>query len=219
MKFPTSMPASGGLFEVDSAHSSSYETPLLRYEVQRSPKRGWHFLVLRTSESLLDRSEPRGDYAYHFLLRRSKGRFLLLAEHAALVEVLLVKADLWKLVHRPTVDVQSLVTQLVHSPGRYALSKVYCRVDRYGKALRTVVLFGSDLANAQLFKSLLPELVPYRGTLRDIRLRADVLAIGSRGDVSFHFHGGDTLAGVDAAMKFLSEGKLLNWEASDDLSD
>jgi hypothetical protein len=115
-------------------------------------------------------------------------------------------------VTSPAVNVAKLVGDLASTPDSYSLGTVHARVDGYGHSLRSLVMYGDDLADARLFRDVLSRIAPYRVSLRDVLTKDELLTIGSRGDVGFHCRGVKTLAEVDKALGFLSSRGYMAWE-------
>ncbi|HKY35310.1 MAG TPA: hypothetical protein VJN18_05180 [Polyangiaceae bacterium] len=219
--FPQAVNLSGALFSAEQrGGETGYATLLTKAVAKAAPVSGraqWTQLTYQTARPLLEHEEEgRGPYRYYFLLRPSGTRFLLLGDHSSLPEQLLTHAGLWRSLSRPTIDVAGLVRGITEKPGQYSISTLYARVDAFGHALRTIALFGTDLANARLFRDMLPQLSPYRATLRDVRTRHEILTVGSRGEVGFHFAGGNSLARVDAALAFISQTGHMTWTTGND---
>ena len=174
---------------------------------------GWSQLELRTSSPLV-RGEPPGllEYRYPFLLRRSGAHLLLVGSDSDIVPFLLKELRYSSRLTAPVVDVVMLAAELAKRPGEYCLGVVWARVDGFGESLRTIALFGSDLAEARLFLDLLPLMRPFRVTLKHVRSGADILSIGAGGGVSFGFHDQHSLRDVDACLAYLNRRRLVAWE-------
>lgn len=207
----------GNLFSTERTRAAVDYGASFEPYAKTTPRPGWRRLEYRTSQPLLEgQLADRGPYTYPFLLRSSGPRFLLLGPESTLPEHFLVKVGLWRNVLRPSIRVPELVQAVTAHPGPYSLSAVFARTDAYGHSLRTVMLYGSDLANAKLFRNILGELSPFRATLRDVRTRHEVITVGSRGEIAFHYSGPNTLAKVDEALTYISEGKHMRWGANAD---
>jgi hypothetical protein len=181
---------------------------------ERTEVPGWSHLVLTSTDPLLpDDQEGATQYRYHFLVRESGARFLLVSAHAELVFSLLGYLGRRERVLTPSVDVPRITMDLVKKPGGYCLGAVFARVDGYGQSIRSVALYGNDLGEAQLFSDLLPHLVPYRVHLRDVRTGLEVLSIGSKGEVAFFYRGSFSLRSVDMALGFLNRQGYLSWSS------
>ena len=113
---------------------------------------------------------------------------------------------------RPWVDVPRLVVECATRPSRFVLGSIYARVDGFGEAIRTIALYGADLADADLFVNLLPHLVPHRATLKDSAKGIDVLNVGVDGEVGFRFRGMEALSDLDRALKHLSDNGWIHWD-------
>ena len=174
---------------------------------------GWIELTYSSPTPLINESlpDPAGLHHYYFLLRRSRRRFLLVSSDLVLVTKLLDLIELRKRVFAPSVDVTKLTGDLVRTPCEYCLGVVFAKVDGYGQALRSMSLYGSDLGEAQLFATLLPQILPTRVTLRDVRTKQEVLSCSSQGEVAFQYGATRSLKAVDDALSFLSRGGYVKW--------
>jgi hypothetical protein len=185
-----------------------------------SPIKGWSMLFVSTEEPILPEGPVEsfnGGYKYTFALRRSGPHFLLAGHSQELVEQLLKIAEIR--VSNPRINVSSLVKDLTSTPESYLLSAVYAKVEAFGASLRSLSFFGADLADARLFRETLNTCNPYRACLRDIRKKEDVLTIGSRGEVQFHYRGDSSLVDVDKALAFMTAKNYLDWGVRLDVSE
>jgi hypothetical protein len=78
--------------------------------------------------------------------------------------------------------------------------------------------FGSDLAEAGLFKELLPRLLCYQVRLRDVRRNTEVLLVGNRGDIGLSYRGSQSLIDADDALRFLSRRQYISWQFAPEAS-
>ncbi|WP_446809705.1 hypothetical protein ACH50O_21020 [Methylomonas sp. 2BW1-5-20] len=176
---------------------------------------GWCSYLLTTEKALVGEHEEtneQGKFAYRFLVRQSDFRFLLACTAKEVLEYVTRIADLENRVTPPTINIAALVEMLVDRPKNYTLSTVYARIDGFGQAFRSISMYGSDLADAKLFRDIAPQIAPYRVTLRDQIYRDDVLTISSRGEVSFVHRGPQSLRQVDEALRFLAKHEFMNWD-------
>jgi hypothetical protein len=150
-------------------------------------------------------------YKYFFLVRESGEHILLLGGHFSLIEILLDKCGLKDYAFCPAIEVPLLVKSLTESPSSYVMSAVYARVQGFGQSLRSVALYGSDVGEARLFRDILDGLQPYRVALRKVESGEEILSVGSRGEVSFHYNGRKSLTEVDGALGFLARSKYIDW--------
>ncbi|MGZ8174270.1 MULTISPECIES: hypothetical protein [Methylobacter] len=175
---------------------------------------GWCSYRLTTNLALLREQETASDhgkFVYRFLVRQSDVRFLLVCTAKEVLAHLLRIAGMENRVASPTIDVTKLVSTVVEHPKDYALSRVYARIDGYGQSFRSISMYGSDLADAKLFRDIAPRVAPYRVTLRSQIHHEDVLTVSSRGEVGFMYRGSNSLRQVDDALRFLAQNKFMNW--------
>jgi hypothetical protein len=179
---------------------------------------GWIHLQLASATPLTrEKIQVIPEYQYDFLFRSGQfSRFLLVSTHADLVDALLEKLRMNRSVYRPDIEVSRLVNDLTKEPGKYSIGAVYARIEGQGQALRTTSFFGYDLGESALFRKLLPEIVPYRVTLRDVIKRVETVSIGSKGEVGFTYTGQTSMHDADAALRFLSSRGYLKWEVEEE---
>lgn len=175
-------------------------------------RRGWDWLTLTSKDPLLKELPSLSDlFHYSFLLRTHKEHIVLLGQENSIVELLIDRYHLRPRLYCPSVAVESLVKSLVENPGPYVLSAVYARVEGYGQALRSVVLYGADLGSARLFRDMLKDLQPYRVGLRRHATGQEILSIGSRGEMNFIFNGVGSLEQIDRTLGFLATESFIDW--------
>jgi hypothetical protein len=215
MSFPENVVATGRLFEPygpDVAAPDDWNALDRDVHEERGPRPGWFEITYRSLSPIVD-SQPdeEGRYSYYYLLRRSGHRFLLVSSHVDLVKKLVDLLGLRDRIFSPSVKIAQLVNDLVAQPCEYCMSALYANVNGYGQALDSISLYGADLADAELFTGLLPQLLPYRVTLRDVKTKHEMLSAGSMGQIGFHYNGGRSLRSVDETLAFLSKHNYLKW--------
>lgn len=183
---------------------------------------GWLHMKLSSAKPLAG-EVPQGpaqvptEYQYDFLFRHGKfNRFLLVSMHAQLVETLLGKAKIADHVYRPDIDVSRLVNDIAKQPAKYSMSAVFARFEGQAQALRRAGFYGFDLGESELFRRLLAEMAPFRVNLRDVARQTEIVAVGSKGDVSFTYTGPSSIRDADSALLFLSSRGYLSWETEDE---
>jgi hypothetical protein len=136
---------------------------------------------------------------------------VLLGSEAASVLALLKHVNIgWK-VSRPPINVHRVAADLISFPGEYCLGGIWARVEGYGDSLRTMGIFGADLAEAPLLRELMPRLSCYQIRLRDVTRRTEVITVGARGEIGLSHVGREDLLGAEAALGFLSRRGYINW--------
>jgi hypothetical protein len=177
---------------------------------------GWYSLTFRSNEPMMgeDKMLVPPPYYYPFLVRVSSGkkRLLLLSLDDSLINKLLALMDWARRIKPAQIKIPDLVKQLTEKPDAYSLSIVFARVDGYGRSLRAISIYGTDLGDAQLFRDILPKLVPFRVQLRNVRTGEEVLQIGTKGEVGFSYRDATTLQKVDKALIFLTRHGFLIWD-------
>ncbi len=164
---------------------------------------------------LLNEQVEVDTFEYEFVLRQSGRHFLLAGVDELLLPKVLTQLGWLRLVAPPYVDTVGLCKDMVTNPSSYSLGVVWARVDAYGQSLRTMAFYGEDLAEAGLFKQLLPGLTPFRVHLRDPRNGVEVLSIGSKGELAFQFRNANSLREIDKCLRHLNNRALLSWPESD----
>ena len=213
MTFPLGLPATGYLFTWSSHSTLPAWDELPEVAVQPGKRNGWAELTLATSRQLAEIGEPLSDgkYLYHFLLRTSGPRYLLLSSQLVLVEALLDRFSLRERIVRPVVAISKLVEDLVREPREYVLGAIYAEIGGFGENLRKISLFGNDIGGTELFASILPRLQPYRVSIRDVALRREVLSVGRDGEVSFHYSGAASLQHAVTFLSVLTRDNYVAW--------
>lgn len=190
-----------------------YEKELINDLTEKAP--GWFsfFYLTQTPMIAEDYLKPP-PYYYPFLVRTSpiNKRILLLSITDILINEFLSSAKLLKRVRAGQIKIPDLVHKLVEKPDVYCLSVIYAKVDGYGRSLRALSLYGADLGEAQLFRDILPKLVPFRVQLRDVRTGEDILQVGTKGEIGFSYRDIRTLNKVDKALTFLKDNGFLLWD-------
>lgn len=181
----------------------------------------WRIMEYNSARPLLNEPEiGREFYTYPFLIRESQDRFILLSHDEVLVSEIINKPVLANLLQRPKINIADLVRDIVSPLGqngrKYLMSGAWAAVDGQGKRLKTLSFFGDDLAESELFCSLLkmetPCVVsPYRVVLRDIKTKAEIVSVGSNGELSIYLRGTQHLAALDELMKFLTRSGYVTW--------
>lgn len=173
--------------------------------------KGWREFSLKSSQPLCGEmaTVSMDSFNYRFLVRDSRFKALVSSPHNAIISEALRRSSLAGHV-QPHVNIEGLVRDLTSGErALYAMSRLYSRIEGFGNSLRSVSLYGEDLAGARLFHEILGRLLPHRVELRDLRTGSTLLSIASRGEVSFVYRGNGSLVSVDATMKNLA--RYITW--------
>ena len=212
----------GSIFEVMSSDHNVLEIIKSEDNVAEvtSHESGWYSFYLISETPLVDDDYDKlPPYKYSYVIRTSKSskRFLLVSTHEALNGIFLDKVNLKGAISSVKIHVSDLVSTLSESPDIYCLGVVFAKVDGYGRSLRSVSLYGNDLAQAKLFRDILPKLVAYRTHLKEVRSGKEILQVGSKGEIGFFLRDLNSLHEVDRAIRFLNEKGFLLWDFSSDM--
>ncbi|MBT9520815.1 MAG: hypothetical protein IV101_07945 [Dechloromonas sp.] len=181
---------------------------------------GWYSGQWETKRALLgeeyqpqiiNSSTPIFQYRYLLWLNKNVDRFIVLSTQSDLVNQFAVHYLSNQKTSKPTVNVEKLVKDLARGESPYRIGAVWANVDGYGESLQSISIFGKDLVDAELFRSILPRISPYRVVLRDLRSGKEVISIGISGEIGFYYGGPRTLKNVDSALKFLRDGSYIHW--------
>lgn len=157
---------------------------------------------------------------YPFIFRQSSDRLILVSSHAAVVDSFLRRTRLSDISEFPRVDIRRVVDHLAYGDagnGReYRMGVLFASLEGYGRALRTIGLWGDDIADARFFNEINSELTPYRVSIRDVRSDREVASIGSQGEVNFYYRGFAHLDQIDRLFKYLTNLNAIAWSRSDD---
>ena len=105
---------------------------------------------------------------------------------------------------KPTIDIVRGVKELTETPGKYVMSALWARVEGFGQTLRSMSLYGSDLAASSLFAGILPKLISHRVQLRYVATLLDAISIASRGEVGFTYSCSRSLRACDQTLSLFS---------------
>lgn len=165
--------------------------------------------------------DEEGFFQYPFVIRAAHNRFILASREAILVEKLLEYSGVGDLIDYPRVNVDKLARELVFPsantkngivPGRkYAIGAVYGAVEGYARALRTVSFFGDDIAEAELFRYALQQIIITRIGLRDPVIDKELLSISSTGSIDFQYRGAQHLNAIDQLTSFMRLSGYIEW--------
>lgn len=158
--------------------------------------------------------EQRGLYGFEYrvLCRQSGPRVLLLSESKQIVDVLLAQAvrpSLALTLRRVRVPVDELVKSLAERPGAFVLSFVHARVPVYGQQLRSISLYGDDVAESTLCRTHLPLMECYACGLRDVVGGGELIRLRGDGVISLAAHGLRNMNLVERALGFVRERGFL----------
>jgi hypothetical protein len=195
----------------------SDEEDIRAFLSQRSGVAGWKEIV-PNAWFAFDWTTATG--TRKFLLRDGRDRFMLLTDDHIHVNSFFEVCGIESRVERPRISIAHFVRDLVspvnepdaERPGRpYRVSSVFASVDGYGRSLKTIALWGDDLINAALFTSVLPQVTPYRVTVRELLRDSDIASAGSGGEINFLFRGPAQLKKVDSFFRYLKQRGLIRW--------
>lgn len=163
--------------------------------------------------------EDDGRFVYPLLLREVEERFLLASTHSEVVQRFITHNRLARLIERPMIDVAGLVRESVFPSANeqtpnlssYRMGALYAAVDGFGRSVRTISLFGDDLASAGVVREILKYLNAFRVTLREARSEQEVLSVSTQGEISFYYRGASSLEGVDKALAHVRRGNFIHW--------
>lgn len=182
--------------------------------VQSTSPSNWQLLSLRSPIPLTNEAETSArEFVYEYLLRSSRDHHMLVSTQSDLVESLLSICPFARNLVPPRIEIDKLVTDLsVRPDSQIGMGAIFARVNGYGRSLRSISLYGDDIADAQLFQNMRSQLLPYRVELRDLITGNSLLSVGSRGELSFYYAGAESCNRAIRAMKFLSGPKrYIHW--------
>lgn len=184
----------------------------------------WQAFWLRSQYSLTggpaEPPDADGSYAYPFLVRAAGDRYIVVSRESALVEQFLERGGVAGHIDSPRVQVDKTARELVFptvdptappAGRRYTIGAIYGAVEGYARALRSVSFFGDDLAEAELFRYALNQIIVTRIGLRDPAVDKELLSISSTGAVDFHFRGVQHLNAIDQLTSFMRASGYIEW--------
>lgn len=204
----------GGLFGWRDAASIRGLLEDAKIEVTESGVQGWKYVRYATKEpfSSIPEQNKLDTYEYFFLLRPSGSHSLLVGAEGGMVDVLIQRTTLNEGIYAPRVFVDRLVTDLANSPDdRFLMGGVFARIEGYGNSLRSIALWGADVADAELFHRIRANIAPYRVELRDVKRGSQILSISSRGELTFNYDRPELLLDITTTLKTLHDEGYIEW--------
>ncbi|MBX3599980.1 MAG: hypothetical protein KF863_05120 [Rubrivivax sp.] len=169
--------------------------------------------IVRTDHSGPTASIPD----YPFILRQSSDRFIVMSSHAMVVQAFFRQTRLDAVTEFPRVNVGSIVDNLTEAgaDGReYRMGLLFGSLEGYGRSLRTIGLWGDDIADAKFFHDIRNRIGPFRISLRDTKVDREIASIGSQGEVSLYYRGLSHLDQTDRLLKYLTGLSAISWSSS-----
>lgn len=170
------------------------------YSFEVTPLTSWE-----KNKDLTDNTTP----LYKFWVRKGgEGRLLIVSTKNDYVSRLLEEFKLTSWFNNtPTVNIEGLLNDLMRQPRitDYSLGAIYARINGYGQDLRTIILYGDDIASASLFElKISPYSTPYRLVLRKNRWK-EVINISEKAEIAFNYRNMESLAELDEALKVIAK--------------
>jgi hypothetical protein len=165
---------------------------------------------IRTEQSGPELAQPE----YPFILRQSNDRFVVLSTHAMIVQAFFRQTRLDTVSEFPRVNVGAVVSNLTGAgiEGReYRMGMLFGSLEGYGRSLRTIGLWGDDIADAKFFHEVRDRISAYRVSLRDTKTDREVASIGSQGELSFFYRGLSHLDQADRLLTYLTRLSAITW--------
>jgi hypothetical protein len=175
---------------------------------------GWKCVAYTSKEPFIPILEQikLDSYEYHFLIRPSGAHSVLVGAEGGMVEILIQRTSLKEGIIAPRVFVDRLVTDLANSPDdRFLMGGVFARIEGYGNSLRSIALWGADVADAELFHRIRGNIAPYRVELRDVKRGSQILSISSRGELTFNYDRPELLTDITTTLKTLHDEGYIEW--------
>lgn len=175
-----------------------------------SQQPGWYQFFVSPERSWIKSEIDSGIRPnYEFRVRRgSGGRVMIVSTRKGLVPKFLSEIGLSEWVgNTPSVDIGGLMGDLMETPRttEYTLGAVHARVSAFRGALRTVILYGNDIADADLFRESLADWIePYRVALR-LSKSYEVVSISEVGEVTFDMRNPRSFEEVDTAIRVIGQ--------------
>jgi hypothetical protein len=174
---------------------------------------GWETFEFQATAPIMKEAPGLSVYPYEILCRRSGRRILLLAREREIVDELVAR-QLNKIFTpnlRPVlIRVGDIVRLLVEKPKKYVLTRAYTRVPGFGVFLSAISFYGDDLANAKLFRDLLPALNYTTIGLAELGGAGEIVIVGTSGRVTFSMTGVERLDEVEQALGYLSKSGFID---------
>ena len=205
---------SGGLFGWRDSASIRGFLGDAKIKLSDSVAQGWKSITYASKEPFIPILEQNklDSYEYHFLIRPSGTHSVLVGAEGGMVDILIQRTSLKEGMIVPRVLVDRLVTDLANSPDdRFLMGGVFARIEGYGNSLRSIALWGADVADAELFHRIRGNIAPYRVELRDVKRGSQILSISSRGELTFNYDRPELLTDITTTLKTLHEEGYIEW--------
>jgi hypothetical protein len=205
---------SGGLFGWRAPASIRGFLDDAKIKLSDSGVQGWKCVTYTSKEPFIPILEQNklDSYEYQFLIRLSGAHSVLVGAEGGMVEILIQRTSLKGGIIAPRVFVDRLVTDLANSPDdRFLMGGVFARIEGYGNSLRSIALWGADVADAELFHRIRGNIAPYRVELRDVKRGSQILSISSRGELTFNFDRPELLTDITTTLKTLHDEGYIEW--------
>lgn len=179
---------------------------------------GWVSFIVRPSKSWSKSEESLNlDNSHEFWVRRGeKNHVLILSTKSELVDELITNLGFsWK-NRTASVDVPALMLDLLKSPRitEFSIGSVVTRIDGHGGSMRTMIIYGNDLASASTFtEHIVPVSDPYRIMLRK-KGGSEILSISDKGEVTVDIYTNSlklNLREIDNAIREINRLGHLSW--------
>ena len=158
-------------------------------------------------------------YEYAVVIRRSGPRCLILASARNIAQHL-ISTDLARVISprlvTVSIAVDNLVRKLCQKPTVYVLSFVHARLPAFGASLRSVSLYGDDLAEASMFRDHVGLMNFFTCGLRRAVGGPELLRLGADGTVSFYLTDPHRVLEVEGVLSFLRQEGYLSGDVLKD---
>ena len=157
----------------------------------------WKYLYFETSHAIIndeDHQQHGPPFRYHFYTKQHPNTILLLADSAAIVKYLAnVLAPRAGIKYKQLgLDVHRLVHDISNNDSRsesnnmYALSFIHAKVNQYADQLKTISLYGDDIAQSSLFYENIEKFDFHNCGLSKPYSGREIVKLGHRGTISVH---------------------------------
>ena len=204
----------GGLFGWRDAAYFRRLSDDTNVKISESGVHGWKCIKYSSKDAFLPSPEQSklDIYEYYFMMRPSGPHSVLVGAEGGMVEVLIQRTALNEGIYTPRVFVDRLVANLANSPDdRFLMGGVFARIEGYGNSLRSIALWGADVADAELFHRIRANIAPYRVELRDVKRGSQILSISSRGELTFNYDRPELLTDITTTLKILHDEGYIEW--------
>ncbi|MFC2132276.1 hypothetical protein ACFLRG_00610 [Bacteroidota bacterium] len=150
-------------------------------------------------------------FYYSVVIRRGKNRILILSKTKKIsqnIEQQISKNDLG-LLKNTFIKIDDLAKVITANPETdYLLTYANAYYSPFGNSLKFIAFYGNDLAEANIFRKNINQMMFNRCGIRNINNESELLKLGNDGSIQFNNSEKSRLHEVDMILKFINDKGL-----------